>query len=131
MLSTGRRVDRVATFVLLGLAGINVVSNVLLVSRYSRSTLAMLSSRGYPVDVFSRQAELQQAGGAIAIVSLVVFVPMLVLTFRRLRAGKLSSWVPLVAGIVVTLVQTALIVSVFLGDAAFVQAILDNARTAS
>jgi uncharacterized membrane protein YhaH (DUF805 family) len=130
-LSTGRRVDRVATFVLLGLAGYNVISNLVLVSSFSRSALATLAAAGYPVDDFSRRAELQQAGGAIAIVSLVVFVPMLVLTLRRLRAGKLTFWVPLVAGAVVTIVQMVLVLSVFLGDAAFVQSLLDSARPAS
>ena len=63
--------------------------------------------------------------------SLVVFVPMLVLTLRRLRAGKLTFWVPLVAGAVVTIVQMVLVLSVFLGDAAFVQSLLDSARPAS
>lgn len=130
-LSTGRRVDRVATFVLLGLAGYNVISNLLLVSGFSRTLLSAFSAQGYPVDDFSGQAALQQAGAAIAIVSLVVFVPMLVLTLRRLRAGKLTFWVPLVAGAVVTIVQMVLVLSVFLGDAAFVQSLLDSARPAS
>jgi uncharacterized membrane protein YhaH (DUF805 family) len=127
VLSTGRRVDRVATFVLLGLAGYNVV----LVSGFSRSLLSAFTAAGYPVDDFSRQAELQQAGGAIAIVSLIVFVPMIVLTARRLRAGKITFWVPLVAGVVVTVVQMVLVLSVFLGDPAFVQSLLDGAGTAS
>jgi uncharacterized membrane protein YhaH (DUF805 family) len=131
VLSTGRRVDRIATFVLLGLAGYNVISNVVLVSGFSRSLLSAFTAAGYPVDDFSRQAELQQAGGAIAIVSLVVFVPMIVLTVRRLRAGKITFWVPLVAGVVVTVVQMVLVLSVFLGDPAFVQSLLDGAGTAS
>ena len=131
VLSTGRRVDRVATFVLLGLAGYNVISNLLLVSGFSRSLLSAFTAAGYPVDDFTGQAALQQAGGAIAIVSLVVFVPMIVLTVRRLRAGKISFWVPLTAGAVVTIVQMVLVLSVFLGDAAFVQSLLDSARPAS
>ena len=131
VLSTGRRVDRVATFVLLGLAGYNVISNLLLVSGFSRTLLSAFSAQGYPVDDFTGQAALQQAGGAIAIVSLVVFVPMIVLTVRRLRAGKISFWVPLTAGAVVTIVQMVLVLSVFLGDAAFVQSLLDSARPAS
>ena len=130
-LSTGRRVDRVATFVLLGLAGYNVISNLLLVSGFSRTLLSAFSAQGYPVDDFSGQAQLQQAGAAIAIVSLVVFVPVLVLTVRRLRAGKLTFWVPLAGGVVVTIVQMVLVLSVFLGDAAFVQSLLDSARPAS
>jgi uncharacterized membrane protein YhaH (DUF805 family) len=130
-LSTGRRVDRVATFVLLGLAGYNVISNLVLVSGFSRTMLSALSASGYPVDDFSRQAELQQAGGAIAIVSLVVFVPMLVWTVRRLRAGAISFWVPLAAGVVVGIVQMALVLSVFLGDPQFVQSIVDAAGTVS
>ena len=130
-LSTGRRVDRVATFVLLGLAGYNVISNLLLVSGFSRTLLSAFSAQGYPVDDFSGQAQLQQAGAAIAIVSLVVFVPVLVLTVRRLRAGKLTAWVPLAGGVVVTIVQMVLVLSVFLGDAAFVQSLLDSARPAS
>jgi uncharacterized membrane protein YhaH (DUF805 family) len=130
-LSTGRRVDRVATFVLLGLAGYNVISNLVLVSTFSRSALATLAAAGYPVDDFSRQAELQQAGGAIAIASLVVFVPMLVWTIRRLRAGKITFWLPLAAGVVVTIVQLMIVLPVFLGDPAFVQAVLDMSGTAS
>ena len=130
-LSTGRRVDRVATFVLLGLAGYNVISNLLLVSGFSRTLLSAFSAQGYPVDDFSGQAQLQQAGAAIAIVSLVVFVPVLVLTVRRLRAGKLTFWVPLAGGVVVTIVQMVLVLSVFLADPAFVQSLLDSARPAS
>jgi uncharacterized membrane protein YhaH (DUF805 family) len=131
VMSTGRRVDRVATFVLLGLAGYNVISNLVLVSGFSRTLLSAFAAQGYPVDDFSGQAALQQAGGAIAIVSLVVSVPMLVLTFRRLRAGKISFWVPLTAGAVVTVVQMVLVLSVFLADPAFVQSLLDSARPAS
>ncbi|WP_209561361.1 DUF6264 family protein [Frigoribacterium sp. PvP032] len=131
VLSTGRRVDRVATFVLLGLAGYNVISNIVLVSGFSRTLLSAFSAQGYPVDDFTGQAALQQAGGAIAIVSLVVFVPMIVLTVRRLRAGKVTFWVPLAAGAVVTIVQMVLVLSVFLGDAAFVQSLLDSARPTS
>jgi uncharacterized membrane protein YhaH (DUF805 family) len=130
-LSTGRRVDRVATFVLLGLAGYNVISNLVLVSSFSRSALATLAAAGYPVDDFSRRAELQQAGGAIAIVSLVVFVPMLVWTIRRVRAGRITFWVPLTAGIVVTIAQMLIVLPVFLGDPAFVQSVLDMSGTAS
>jgi len=131
VLSTGRRVDRVATFVLLGLAGYNVVANIVLVSGFSRTLLASFSAAGYPVDDFAGGADLQRAGGTIAVVSLIVFVLMLAWTVRRLRRGAITFWVPLVAGVVVTLVQTVLVLSVFLGDPAFVQSVLDGAGTAS
>jgi hypothetical protein len=123
---TGRRVDRVVTFVLLGLAVYNVVSALVLVPRFSTTLLDTLRRGGYDVSSFSGEADLQRAGTTIAIVSVVVFALMIWWTLRRLRAGKVTFFVPLVAGIVVSVVQLVLVFSIFLADPAFVQSILDS-----
>jgi hypothetical protein len=123
---TGRRVDRVVTFVLLGLAVYNVVSALVLVPRFSTTLLDTLRRGGYDVSSFSGEADLQRAGTTIAIVSVVVFALMIWWTLRRLRVGKVTFFVPLVAGIVVSVVQLVLVFSIFLADPAFVQSILDS-----
>lgn len=124
-LSTGRRVDRIATLALIGLAVYNVVGNVVLVPNFSATLLDLLRRSGYDVDTFTSQAGLQTAGAVIAVTSLVVFVVMLWWSLRRLRAGRLSFFVPLAAGVLVTAVQLVAVFSVVLGDAAFVQSVMD------
>ncbi|MBD8660218.1 hypothetical protein IFT72_08450 [Frigoribacterium sp. CFBP 8754] len=124
-LSTGRRVDRIATLALIGLAVYNVVGNVVLVPNFSATLLDLLRRSGYDVDTFTSQAGLQTAGAVIAVTSLVVFVVMLWWSLRRLRVGRLSFFVPLAAGVLVTAVQVIAVFSVVLGDAAFVQSVMD------
>ena len=124
-LSTGRRVDRIATLALIGLAVYNVVGNVVLVPNFAANLLDLLRGNGYDVDTFTSQPALQTAGAVIAVTSLVVFVVMLWWTLRRLRAGRLSFFVPLAAGVLVTAVQVIAVFSVVLGDAAFVQSVMD------
>jgi len=124
-LSTGRRVDRIATLALIGLAVYNVVGNVVLVPNFAATLLDLLRGNGYDVDTFTSQPALQTAGAVIAVTSLVVFVVMLWWTLRRLRAGRLSFFVPLAAGVLVTAVQVIAVFSVVLGDAAFVQSVMD------
>jgi len=125
-LSTGRRVDRIATLALIGLAVYNVVGNVVLVPNFAATLLDLLRGNGYDVDTFTSQPALQTAGAVIAVTSLVVFVVMLWLALRRLRAGRLSFFVPLAAGVLVTAVQVVAVFSVVLGDAAFVQSVMDG-----
>jgi len=125
-LSTGRRVDRVATLVLLGLAVYNVVGNLVLVPRFSSTLLDMLRTGGYDVSTFTSQEALQQAGAVIAVVSLVVLVATLWWSVRRLRAGRLTFFVPLAAGVLVTIVQVVAVFAVFWGDAAFVQSVVEG-----
>jgi len=127
VLSGGRRFDRVATFLLIGLGGYGVVSNVVLASTFASSLLSALGTAGYPVDVFTGQSDLQRAGAIIAVVSVAVFAVTLIWTIRRLRAFKISFWVPLSAGVIVSILQMALVLAVLFGDAAFTQAILDGA----
>jgi hypothetical protein len=124
-LSTGRRVDRIATLALIGLAVYNVVGNVVLVPNFAATLLDLLRGNGYDVDTFTSQPALQTAGAVIAVTSLVVFVVMLWWALRRLRAGRLSFFVPLAAGVLVTAVQVVAVFSVVLGDAAFVQSVMD------
>ena len=119
----GSRADRIVTMVLFGLGAYNVVVAVLGASTFAVSLLALLRDRGFPVDDFTAQDALQRVGVLSAVLAVALFVLAVVVARRRLRAGRLAFWVPLVAGVVFTLVQAVAVVAVMMGDASFVEAL--------
>jgi len=118
----GRRVDRIVTFVLLGLAAYNVFAALLQASTFATTLLDMLRGVGYPVDAFTSQAALQRLGPLSAAAAVALFVVVVAVTRRRLRAGRITFWVPLTAGVVFVLVQTVAVITVLFGDAGFAEA---------
>jgi hypothetical protein len=125
-LSGARRFDRIATFVLLGIGLYSVVSNVVMASSFSTTLLSALSGAGYSTDAFTGQDALQRAGVIIAVSTVAVFAVTLMWSIRRLAARKVAFWVPLAAGVIMSIVQMVLVLGVLFGDAAFVQSILDS-----
>ncbi|MCJ0700006.1 DUF6264 family protein [Frigoribacterium faeni] len=125
-LSGARRFDRVATFVLLGIGLYSVISNVVMASTFSSTLLSALSGAGYSTDAFTGQEALQRSGVIIAVLTVAVFAITLMWSIRRLAARKVTFWVPLSAGVLMSIVQMVLVLGVLFGDAAFVQSILDG-----
>ena len=119
----GSRADRIVTMVLFGLGAYNVVVAVLGASTFAVSLLALLRDRGFPVDDFTAQDALQRVGVLSAVLAVALFVLAVVVARRRLRAGRLAFWVPLVAGVVFTLVQAVAVAAVVMGDASFLEAL--------
>lgn len=119
----GSRADRIVTMVLFGLGAYNVVVAVLGAPAFAVSLLALLRDRGFPVDDFTAQDALQRVGVLSAVLAVGLFVLAVVVARRRLAAGRLAFWVPLVAGVVFTVVQAVAVAAVVMGDASFVEAL--------
>jgi hypothetical protein len=125
-LSGARRFDRVATFVLLGIGLYSVVSNVVMASSFSSALLSAMSGAGYSTDAFTSQDALQRVGVIIAVSTVAAFAVTLIWSLCRLAARKVTFWVPLSIGVVMSIVQMILVLGVLFGDAGFVQSILDS-----
>ncbi|KQR66491.1 DUF6264 family protein [Frigoribacterium sp. Leaf172] len=122
----GRRFDRVATFVLLGIGLYSVVSNVVMASSFSSALLSAMSGAGYSTDAFTSQDALQRVGVIIAVSTVAAFAVTLIWSLRRLAARKVTFWVPLSIGVVMSIVQMVLVLGVLFGDAGFVQSIIES-----
>jgi len=119
VLSTGRRVDRVATFALIGLGAFGAVQAVARAPRYAAAQLAQFSSFDVDLSGFGSEATLQAFGVAMAVFAVAVFAVSTWWTLRRLRAGRLGFVVPLVAGVVFSLVQGFGAAAILMSDPAF------------
>ena len=119
------RADRIVTALLLGLGAYNVFLALVRAPAFATTMLGTLRDLGYPVDEFDGQDALQRVGILSAVLAVSLYVLAVVLSRRRLAVGKLAFWVPLVAGVVFTLVQSVAFLAVVFGDPSFVQALQD------
>ncbi|WP_423923066.1 DUF6264 family protein [Frigoribacterium sp. 2-23] len=124
VLSTGRRVDRIVSLVLLGFAAYNTISSLFLAPSYASSLLQRLRQLGYPTDDFSNQSALQAAGAFFAVFAVVLFALTAWWSIRRLRTARITFWVPLTAGVLFAIVQGITVGAIMLGDPAFTSSIL-------
>ncbi|MEU1970100.1 DUF6264 family protein [Microbacterium sp. NPDC019599] len=115
-----RGVDRAVTLALLAIGAFNVIATA--ISYFDLAGLADQAMRILGVPGEFTNVESAQLWGPIAAVVLVAgFVVTALLAWRRLRAGRLSWWVPVV-GAVVTYIFVYVCISIpLLGDPAFTQ----------
>jgi uncharacterized membrane protein YhaH (DUF805 family) len=66
-------------------------------------------------------------GVGLAIFYGLAWLVTLALSLRSLRAARLSFWIPLVAGVVVTIVAMICFLVLFFGDPAFMEYVSRNA----
>jgi hypothetical protein len=118
-LTTGRRVDRVATFALIGLGAFGAIQAVARAPRYAEDQLAQFAQFDADLSGFSSTGALQTFGVVMAVFAVALFAFSTWWTLRRLRAGRLGFVVPLVAGVVFSLVQGFGAAAVLMSDPAF------------
>lgn len=70
--------------------------------------------------VFSNFAAANTAGAVVGAVSIGALILAVVVSVRRLRAGRIAFWVPLAAGALVFLVTFVAVTVVIAGDPAFI-----------
>ena len=115
-----RTADRILTFALLAYGLFNVVTTVSALLDFPR-----LASTYYDLMGISgtfTNIEAGQLWGRVGLIILVGgYVLTLMISLRRLRAGKLTWWIPLVAGVVVQLVVGICLAIPLVNDPAFQQ----------
>ncbi|QKJ19068.1 DUF6264 family protein [Microbacterium hominis] len=115
--SRGRSVDRIATFALLAYGLINVVTSVPAFLDYFAYADLMFQTLGVDA-VLSDPAGARGWGIAAAGVLAIGWMLVAWLSVASLRRGRLSWWIPLVGGVVFTVVAGMLMVVPLMTDPA-------------
>jgi len=120
--TTGRRPvtgDRLATSILLGLGLVGLfvtMPGLLDLPGLIRPALVQLGVSGYSSDA------LASAMGILALgLQIAIWIGAIVLSGRSLRAGRLTFWIPLVAGVVANIVVVICLAIAMGADPAFIE----------
>lgn len=112
--------NRFATIVLLAYGLYFVIRGALETSQFVRTYVEEFRALGYIEGTFESGAILQAVAVVSAVGSVVAFLLVAIFAIRRLRAGKRSWVVLLVAGLLANLVTGIAVVSVLMNDPSFV-----------
>ena len=123
-----RSSDSIVTLALLALGAYNAFSYVQTGLDLPRSLDAGFAMFGI-ADRFNGSDAARAVGYAVVAVALIGYVITAVLSVRRMRSGRLSFWVPIVGGLIVTTVLTAMIGIVASSDPALAQWTMAQAAT--
>ncbi|HXH36870.1 MAG TPA: DUF6264 family protein [Plantibacter sp.] len=111
--------DRLATSILLGLGLIGLIvtmPNLLDLPGLIRPALVQLGVSGYSSD------GLASAMGILALgLQIAIWIAAVLLSSRSLRAGRLTFWIPLVAGVVANIVVVICLAIAMGTDPAFIE----------
>ncbi|MDQ1128130.1 DUF6264 family protein [Microbacterium sp. SORGH_AS_0888] len=118
----GRLVDRVVTGVLLGYGLFIVLTSIPTFIDYGGFASTFLSALGVSATLADPGAG-RGWGLAASLVLGVGWLVAVLLSFANLRAGRITFWIPLVAGIVCNLVSSALVIIPLVSDHAVWSAI--------
>jgi energy-converting hydrogenase Eha subunit C len=114
----GHPLDRIITIALLAMGAVNVFLSVPGFLDLSETFARTMAAMGIPGE-FSNFAAAQTWGAVASVVMVAGYLLTAVATWRRLRAGRMSWWLPVV-GAVITFVLTVVCLAVPLwGDPAF------------
>jgi len=108
--------DRLVTVLLLGLGCINVIGGIPAMLGLAQTLDDTYASQGY--GHYTSDSLAAAIGIAINVVNVLLLVVAVALSVRRLRSGRLTFWVPLVAGASALIVTIALVSAAMLGDPA-------------
>lgn len=117
-----RRFDRIATAVLLAYGLFTVITSAPRFADYSEFADLVLSTMGVQATL-SDPLGARAWGIAAAAVLVIGWVAAAFWSWTRLRANRLAWWVPLVAGVVVNVVASILMVVPLMSDPAILEAI--------
>jgi hypothetical protein len=122
-MSTGRRVDRAVTYGLIALGAFAVVRAIASVPRFAAIQVSGFREMGLVLDGLGSTDALQTVGLVSAVAAVVLFSVSLWWSLRRLRAGRVTFFVPLVAGVVFSLGQGIAGAVVLMSDPVFADAL--------
>jgi hypothetical protein len=114
---TPRKWDRILTIVLLVFATYTVITGL-----FTYSDLPAALDQVYAIQGIGRFESIDAArtiGLTLNALQLSVYVLTVWLSYRMLKQNRITFWVPLTAGVIVTLVTSVLLVMLVIGDPAF------------
>lgn len=123
--SSARAVDRVATLALLALGLYSVLSTVVTMTDlagYLNDTMQQIGVGTYTATPTTGVIAL-----VISVVNVVLWLAGAVLSARSMRAGRVSFWIPLTAGVLVTLVTATCYGVLLMNDPSFVHYVMRGA----
>lgn len=123
----GRNADRVATIALIGIGLINVVTTV--PGLFDLSAVMNEAFKFAGLSGYSGTSLTGQIGIALVVVYAVGWLASTWFSVMSLRAHRVSFWIPLVAGVVVTIIATACFLVLATGDSSFMEYIQTQATT--
>ncbi|MET2009974.1 DUF6264 family protein [Microbacterium chocolatum] len=113
----GRLVDRIVAFALLAYGLVNVVSAAPALVDYAAYMTSVFELMGVSAEVADPEAG-RPWGVAAAIVLVGGWLLTAFLTWRNMRRGRLSWWIPLVGGVAFSLTAGVLVMVPLMSDAA-------------
>lgn len=111
------RGDRIATFVLLGVGLVSVLTT--LPSMFELPDVMTQAYAQFGIGSYTNEAFANAMGWVILISHIILWVMALMLSLRRLAAGKIAWWVPFVIGVIANIIYIVVIVIVMVNDPAF------------
>lgn len=120
-----RFADRMVTFALLGYGLFSVIGAIPSAADYPRFASTFLEVFGVD-QALSDPASARGWGLAAALVLGIGWLATLAVTWTSLRAGRISFWIPLVAGIVFNMIAAVLLISPLAADPAVWSALQDS-----
>lgn len=123
--------DRIFTVALLGYGLFIVITSIPTVADYDGFAAGFFETLGVDATLTDPSAG-RGWGLASALVLGIGWLAAAVLSWRNLRAGRISFWIPLVAGIVCTMIASVLLVVPLMMDPgawAAIQGVIDSAGT--
>jgi hypothetical protein len=118
VVSQGRRWDIIATVALLIFGAYATFSSIPQFANLQGTIEEVYAAYGY-TGTYPNPGLANAIGVTLNIVQPIALVLAMFFGARRLRAGKVSFWIPLGAGIVVTIVASALLITAFYSDPSF------------
>lgn len=114
-----RRWDIIASVALIVIGAYATFSSIPQFANLQGTIEGIYAVYGY-TGTYPNPALASAIGIAINIVQPVALVLAMIISARRLRGGHIAFWIPLVAGVIVTIVAGALLVTAFYSDPAFI-----------
>ncbi|WP_437584535.1 DUF6264 family protein [Paramicrobacterium sp. CJ85] len=111
------RGDRIATFVLLGVGLVSVLTT--LPSMFELPDVMTQAYAQFGIGSYTNETFANAMGWVILISHIILWVMALMLSLRRLAAGKIAWWVPFVIGVIANIIYIVVIVIVMVNDPAF------------
>ena len=114
-----RPADKIITILLLAIGAIGALWSALIMFNMGMTFAMMGQTPGLPT--FTGPEWLSTTGKVVGIAFLAFYALMLVYSVRRMRAGKITFWAPLVAGVVVSLVVFIVVIVAMMSTPELVQ----------
>lgn len=116
----GRRADRFITILLLALGAYGALNSGFAMMRLSTEVARIAEILG--LEDFVVPSQVSAIGTVGAILMLALYALVLIFSFRRLRAQKLTFWAPLAAGALALLIYLALAIIAYVQSPELIQA---------